>query len=41
MKKMVNSDIMVKQMWNPITLRNPEDGGVGLSETSVRNIAAR
>jgi hypothetical protein len=32
---MVNSDPMVTQLWSPITLRNPEDGGDKVSETSV------
>jgi hypothetical protein len=35
MKRVVNSDSTVTQLWNPITLRNPEDGGGIFSETSA------
>jgi hypothetical protein len=27
MERLINSDSMVTKQWNPITLRNPEDGG--------------
>jgi hypothetical protein len=27
MDGLINSDSTVTQLWNPITLRNPEDGG--------------
>jgi hypothetical protein len=35
MEKMINSDFTVTQLWNPITMRNPEDGGDMFSETPV------
>jgi hypothetical protein len=35
MKRMINSDSIVTQLWNPITIRSPEDGGVMFSERSV------
>jgi hypothetical protein len=41
MERLINSDSTVTQLWNPITLRNPEDGGDTFSETSVRTRAIR
>jgi hypothetical protein len=35
------SDSTVTQLWNPIILRNPEDGGDMFSETTVRTRATR
>jgi hypothetical protein len=32
-ERMVNSDSAVKQLWNPIIRRNPEDGDVTFPET--------
>jgi hypothetical protein len=36
MQRLMNSDSMVTQLWNAITLRNPEDEDDMLSETAVR-----
>jgi hypothetical protein len=36
MERLINSDSTVTQLWNPITLRNPEDEGVMSSGTSVQ-----
>jgi hypothetical protein len=41
MEKLIDSDCTVTQLWNPITLRNPEDGGDIFSETSVLTTASR
>jgi hypothetical protein len=35
MERMINSDSTVTLLWNPITLRNPEDGDDTFSEKSV------
>jgi hypothetical protein len=35
MERLINSDSTITQLWNPITLRKPEDGGDMFSETSV------
>jgi hypothetical protein len=35
MERLINIDSKVTQLWSPITLRNPEDGGDTFSETSV------
>jgi hypothetical protein len=35
MERLTSSDSTVIQVWNPITLRNPEDGDNMFSETSV------
>jgi hypothetical protein len=32
---LISSDSTVTQLWNPITLRNPDDGGDMFSEMSV------
>jgi hypothetical protein len=34
-ERLINSDSTVTQLWNPITLRNPEDGSKMFSETPV------
>jgi hypothetical protein len=36
MERLFNSDSTVIQLWNPIILRNPEDGG----EAFLRNIGS-
>jgi hypothetical protein len=41
MERLINSDSTVTQLWNPITLKNPEDGGDMLFETSVRTRATQ
>jgi hypothetical protein len=41
MERLINSDSMVTRLWNPITLRNPEDGADMFSETSVLTRATR
>jgi hypothetical protein len=41
MEKQINGDSTVTQLWNPISLRNPEDAGDVFSETSVLTRAAR
>jgi hypothetical protein len=40
-ERLIDSDCTVPQLWAPITLRNPEDGGDMFSETSVRTRATR
>jgi hypothetical protein len=35
MQRLINSDFTVAQLWNPITLRNPEDGSDKFSTKSV------
>jgi hypothetical protein len=35
MERLINSVSMATQMWNHISLRNPEDGGDMFSETLV------
>jgi hypothetical protein len=35
MDRLINADFTVTQLWNPITLSNPEDGGDMFSETLV------
>jgi hypothetical protein len=37
----INRDFTVTQLWNPIVLRNPEDGSDMFSETSVLTGATR
>jgi hypothetical protein len=32
-KRLINNDYAVPHLWNPIALRNPEDGGNVFSET--------
>jgi hypothetical protein len=39
--RLVDGNSTVTQQWNPITLRNPEDGGDTFSETSDLTTAAR
>jgi hypothetical protein len=39
MERLSNSDSTVTQLWNPITIRNPEDGYDTFSETWVRTRA--
>jgi hypothetical protein len=41
MERLINNDSTVTQLWNPITLRNPEDGGDIFFEMSVLTTAAR
>jgi hypothetical protein len=41
MERLSNSDSMVTQLWNTITLRNPEDGDNTFSKTSVRTRATQ
>jgi hypothetical protein len=41
MDRPINGDSTVTQLWNPITLRKPEDGGDFLSETSGLTTATR
>jgi hypothetical protein len=41
MERLINSDSMVTQLWSPITLSNPEDGGYMFCETSVVTKATR
>jgi hypothetical protein len=41
MERLINSDSTVTELWNPITLRNPEYGCDMLSETSVLTRATR
>jgi hypothetical protein len=36
METLINSDSTVTQLWNPITVRNPEYGGNMFFEVSVR-----
>jgi hypothetical protein len=36
MERLIINDSMVMQLWNPITLRNPEDGSDMLPETLVK-----
>jgi hypothetical protein len=35
MERLIKSDSIVMQVWNPVTLRNPENGGAVFSKTSV------
>jgi hypothetical protein len=35
MERLVNSNFTLKQPWNPVTLRNPEDEGNMFSEMLV------
>jgi hypothetical protein len=39
MERLIHSDSTVTHLWNPITLRNPEDGGDTLSEMLDRTRA--
>jgi hypothetical protein len=41
MERLSNSGSTVTQLWNPITLGNPEDGDEAFSVTSVRTRATR
>jgi hypothetical protein len=41
MEKLIKSNSTVTQMWNPINLRNPEDGDDTFSGTSVTTRATR
>jgi hypothetical protein len=41
MGRKINSDLTVTQLWKPITLRDPEDGGDMFFETSVLITAIR
>jgi hypothetical protein len=41
MERLINSDSTVTQLWNPITLKNPEGGGDMFSETSTLTTAIR
>jgi hypothetical protein len=41
MERVINSDSTVTQLWNPVTLRNPKDGGSMFFETSVLTGATR
>jgi hypothetical protein len=35
MERLINSDSMGTHLWNPIILKNPEDGGNRFPKTSV------
>jgi hypothetical protein len=41
MDRPINSDSKLTQLWDPITLRNPEDGGDIFFETSFLTRATR
>jgi hypothetical protein len=41
MERLINSDTTVTQLWNPITIRNPEDGDDMFSKTSVLTTATQ
>jgi hypothetical protein len=41
MERLSNSDSTATQLWNPIRLKNPEDGNDTFSETSVGTKAIR
>jgi hypothetical protein len=41
MGNVITSDFSVIQLWNPITLSSPEDGGDMFSKTSVLTKAKR
>jgi hypothetical protein len=41
MERLISSDYAVTDLWNPITLSNPEDGDDIFSETSVLTTATR
>jgi hypothetical protein len=38
-ERLINSDSTITQLWSPITLRNPEDGGDTISKTLVLTTA--
>jgi hypothetical protein len=41
MERLSNSSSMITQLWNPITLRNPEDEDDRFSKTSVQTKATQ
>jgi hypothetical protein len=41
MERQINNDSKVRELWNSITLRSPEDGSERFSETSVLIRATR
>jgi hypothetical protein len=41
MERLINNDSMVKQLQNPDTTGNPEDGGNMFSEISVQTRATK
>jgi hypothetical protein len=41
MKRLINSDSTITQVWNAITLENTKDGGDMFSETSLRTSTTR